>query len=183
MSIHPRRWSLLLASALAISLVPMVSATANEPSSGVLAEFNGGVIDLAVDWEDAVACHVDGDGAVCFESEATMDAWLVETGRLEAELDDGALASNCASYLRLYDGTSYGGATLNLSIRSQWLNLSSYGFDQKTSSFKIGPCRALFADLTNGGGARYPSYLTEAYDQSSSMISGWDNDVSSVYIY
>lgn len=184
MSIRSNRSTLLLVALVAIAILPAGSASAGQPPTGATAEFSGTIINLAEDWEGATACHVDHDGAVCFESEAAMDAWLTDTERLEPETGGGsARVSNCSSYLRLYDGTGYGGATLSLLVRSQWLNLSSYGFDQKTSSYKIGPCKALFSDLTGGGGARYPSYLTEAYDQSWSMISGWNNDVSSVYIY
>ncbi len=71
---------------------------------------------------------------------------------------------------------------LYLRDRFQWINLSPFGWNQRTSSYKVGPCASYFADYANGGGAWYPTYLTEAYDRAPSMISGWDNDVSSVYI-
>ena len=45
-----------------------------------------------------------------------------------------------------------------------------------------GACSAYFADYEWGGGGWYPTYLTQAWDQNASMISGWNNDVSSVYI-
>jgi hypothetical protein len=109
---------------------------------------------------------------------AIVDATRKPSGETPA----ASASSTCSGYLRLYDGTSYGTPVLYLRDRYQWLNLSSYGFNQKVSSFKVGPCAADFADYANGGGGWYPWYLTEAYDQSSSMISGWNNDVSSVYI-
>lgn len=102
-----------------------------------------------------------------------------------ALLDSGGVllaSSDCSGYLRLYDGTGYTGAVLYLRGRFQWHNLADYGFDQRTSSYRIGPCSAYFADYADGGGSWYPTSLTEAYDSASSMTSGWDNDVSSVYI-
>ncbi len=91
-------------------------------------------------------------------------------------------SSTCSSFLRLYDLTAYRSPVLYLRDRYQWLNLSSYGFNNRTSSYKVGACNSVFADYSNGGGALYPTNLTQAYDQASSMNSGWNNDVSSVYI-
>lgn len=166
-----------MAGILALTLLAAPAAYAE--TTGVLAEYHGRLIDLSVDWEGAEACHVGEGFAKCFDSERQMDHWLSRNA-----VDAGSVAarSSCSSYLRLYDGTSYTGASLNLTTRNVWLNLSSYGFNQRTSSYKIGPCSATFADYANGGGAQYPWYLTEAYDQASSMIPGWNNDVSSVKI-
>ena len=47
---------------------------------------------------------------------------------------------------------------------------------------QIGACAAWFADWANGGGEWYPTSATGAYDRAPTMLSGWDNDVSSVYI-
>lgn len=113
-----------------------------------------------------------------------MIGWLAEN--TDSAVGGGApmaVSYTCSSYMRLYDGTGYTGSTLYLSTRRQWLNLSSYGFNQKTSSYKIGACKSIFADYNNGGGGWYPTYLTEAYDKATSMRSGWNNDVSSVYMY
>ncbi|MEN8040692.1 MAG: hypothetical protein ABFR95_04225 [Actinomycetota bacterium] len=159
----------------------MPIASAGE-TNGVLAEFEGTMIDLAEDWGEATACHIGDDVAMCFRSEADMDSWL-ESNSEARTLGPIVIASSCLSTLRLYDGTGWTGSSLSLSTGSQWLNLSNYGFDQKTSSYKIGACAAQFADLSGGGGGWYLSSLTTAYSQYPSMQSGWDNDVSSVYIY
>lgn len=87
----------------------------------------------------------------------------------------------CSSSLRLYDGTGYGGAVLNLSSRSTWLNLSTWGFDNRTSSYRIGACSSNLADYTGGGGSWYPGSAS-AGAQSSSMQTGWNNRISSVFI-
>ncbi len=164
------------------------TASANAPSENGIATFDGQILDLSQDWGSAEACFVwEQQGIVeCFASEAAMDAWIAGIDDATPAVASGGItpaAVTCSGYLRLYDGTSYTGQVLYLRDRAQWINLSTYGFNQKTSSFKVGPCSSIFADYNNGGGDRYPTYLTQAYDQASSMLTGWNNDVTSVYIY
>lgn len=161
-----------------------------------IASFRGTLIPMDEVWVVAEACLVWPEKLPrpeCFDSEQDMGRRIRELER-ETGVSDGlamqrsqqagavASASQCSDWLRLYDGASYSGQTLYVRIRLQWLNLSSYGFNQKTSSYKIGPCSAYFADWSNGGGDWYPTSLTQAFDQAASMVSGWDNDVSSIYI-
>jgi hypothetical protein len=87
----------------------------------------------------------------------------------------------CSSSLRLYRSTSYGGAVLQLTTRNTYINLSGYGFDNDTSSYKVGACSAGFYDGSGGGAPTYPG-STGANASATSMVSGWDNRVSSVYI-
>ena len=68
-----------------------------------------------------------------------------------------------------------------LSTRSLWLNLSAYGFDNLTSSYRVGACSVYMAENSSGGGSWYPGN-TSAGAQASAMLSGWNNRVSSVYI-
>lgn len=156
---------------------------------GNTAVFGSEAIDISEDWGNATACLVwpdQLDVPECFATEAEL---AQRVAAIEAEQAAGfqhdtlaASGANCSGYLKLYDGTSYTGSALWLRGRVQWFNLASFNFDQKTSSFKIGPCSAYFADLASGGGSWYPTSDTEAYDVASTMLSGWDNDVSSVYI-
>jgi hypothetical protein len=173
-----------------VALLPATGAFgAQSEGTGATVMFEGVEIDLADGWGEATACLIWEEIGVseCFRTEAEMDARITE---LEATVTASeafgggmvAASSVCAGYLRLYDGTSYSGAVLYLRDRFQWLNLSNWGFDQRTSSFKVGPCSSYFADWSNGGGDWYPTGDTQAFDQSPSMISGWNNDVSSVYI-
>ena len=165
------------------------SAAGSAGTGGNTAVFGGEAIDISEDWGDATACLVwpdQLDVPECFANEAELAQRV--TG-IEAEqatgLKHGASAANsanCSGYLKLYDGTSYTGSALWLRGRLQWFNLASFNFDQKTSSFKVGPCSAYFADLASGGGSWYPTSDTEAHDVASTMLSGWDNDVSSLYI-
>ncbi len=181
---------LTIAMMATIAVLPAASAQAAKGAgTGESAIFEGVEIDLTDGWGEATACLIWEEIGVseCFRTEAQMDARIadLEAALAAPGLSGGgmvAASSVCAGYLRLYDGTSYSGAVLYLRDRFQWLNLSNWGFDQRTSSFKIGPCSSYFADWSNGGGDWYPTSHTQAFDQSPSMISGWNNDVSSVYI-
>lgn len=143
-----------------VGLVPVraeVDKAVSNPA-GVTATFEGRRISLEEGWGEASACLIWNEIGVseCFRTETQMDARIAE---LEASLQSADLEDNgiqtagatCSGYLRLYDGTSYGSPVLYLRDRFQWLNLSGYGFDQKTSSYKVGPCYAYFADYANGG--------------------------------
>lgn len=196
-----RRAGVFLAVSILLGVATVASAaTASEEAQadGVPAVFDGAVIDLSEGWRGAEACLYWPellDTAECFHTEEQMDTRIAELDRqVEPSQRDGATASlrpnssaalasaNCSGYLRLYGGVNYGSPVLYLRSRWTWLNLSAFGFNNQTSSYKVGPCSAYFADLSNGGGDWYPTYVTEAYNQSSNMISGWNNDVSSVYL-
>ncbi|MBK5224485.1 MAG: hypothetical protein JJE52_16740 [Acidimicrobiia bacterium] len=86
----------------------------------------------------------------------------------------------CSGTVRLYRLTNYGGAVLQLNTRNQLLSLASYGFDDDTSSYRVGPCGARFFDTATGGGV-YPG-ATSAGSSSSTMASGWNNRISSILI-
>ena len=144
---------------------------------GVLAWFDGQWIDLSEGWGGAEACSTDGVTATCYRSEAEMDR------AARASMASMAIVplASCASSLRLYRSTSYGGAVLQLTTRGVYLNLSAYGFDNDTSSYKVGACASYFYDGANGGSPLYPGG-TGANASATSMLTGWDNRVSSVYI-
>ena len=90
--------------------------------------------------------------------------------------------ANCASDLRLYDGISYGGSGPGTRhTAGHVINLAGLGFDNATTSYKIGACSAVFWDGV-GAGAVYPGN-TSASAQSPNMVTGWNNRISSVYIY
>lgn len=61
-----------------------------------------------------------------------------------------------------------------------YIGLSGYGFDNVTSSYQVGGCAATFYD-TAGGTGTYPG-STGAGASASSMVSGWDNRISSIRI-
>ena len=147
---------------------------------------------LAGGREVAAACIELGDLTECFDSEADLlaahpDLLAGESGR-GGDGDAGggaanrAAASSCSSSVRLYNTSSFGGAVLFLTTRGTIHNLADYGFDNSTSSYRVGGCPAVFFSLANFGGAAYPGF-TGVWAQYASMIAGWNNVVSSVYIY
>lgn len=198
---RPWHWRLgpMLAVALATTLgVPPVQAAARNDmglseDAETPAVYGDRHIDLSKDWEGAGACLVWSeaiDTPECFDTEEQMDHRIAELEEMTADTHGTAVEgdtpaprdTSCSGDLRLYDGTSHTGAALHLRDRYRWFDLASFNFDQRTSSFEIGPCSAYFADYSAGGGAWYPTSQTEAYDVAPTMASGWDNDVSSIYI-
>ncbi len=176
---------LAVAVVAALVVVAPVGASTGErddPASGVEADFQGDSIDLSEDWGDAMACLIWDEAGVeeCFRTEAEMDKRIAE---LERKMGVGsAKASQCSGSMRLYDGVGYSGQVLYIRNRLSWINLSPYGFSNKASSFKIGPCSSYLADYTWGDGSWYSTSATQAWDVASVMASGWSNRVSSIYI-
>jgi hypothetical protein len=176
----------MMAVLLVLEGVVVPPASAIERIKGETAVFEGREINLADDWGEATACLIWNDAGVveCFRTEEVLDARVaqIEQGLgLDVGSESGR-SSWCSGYIRLYDGTNYTGSLLYLRDRVQWLNLSGYGFSDRTSSFTISACAAYFADDDWGGGSWYPTSGTEAWDVAPFMASGWNNRVSSVYI-
>jgi hypothetical protein len=173
---------LLAASAvIAVTVFPVAHATAADVPSGsspgaVIASFAGGRIDLTKGWGDATACWSDGASTACFRTEAEMD----RTMNASLTISVVPLAS-CSSSLRLYRSTAFASGVLSLTTQNTYINLSAYGFDNDTSSYRVGACAAAFYDGANGGAPVYPG-ATGAGASASSMVAGWDNRISSVYI-
>ncbi len=169
--------SLILATSLIIA-TPGVHADQPTGEARVTrAWFEDHWIDLTVSWDQATACDVQPDSTICYRTETAMDTAL-DAARSATSF---VTLTSCSTSLRLYDGTSYTGAVLNLSTRATVLNLSLYGFDNLTSSYKVGGCDSDFYSAANLGGSLYAG-STSAGSQASSMLSGWNNVVSSVYI-
>lgn len=171
-------------------LVAALAAVTATPAGGTadrdgMALFEGRVIDLREGWGEAEACLVTDTNelARCFRSEQELlSAIRTAEASTQSGLQEVAAASACSSSLRLYDGTNYTGTVLYPSTRTTWINLSSYGFSDKTSSFKVGACSVYLADLSNGGGDWYSTSATTAGKVAATMLSGWNNRISSVYI-
>ncbi len=202
----PRALTRIVAAATAlILLVPAAQAIESRQASsstepvrgssgeGALALLDGEVIDLSEGWGGATTCVVVPDRleyVECFRSDSARDQRLADLGLTDrfAEVDQlpegaGFAAAVCSSYLKLYDRYYYGGASLWISSRGFWHNLSVYGFNQRTSSYRVGACSSIMADYSNGGGAWIPTSLTQAWDVDAVISGSWNNDVSSVYIY
>ena len=144
-------------------------------STGVLATFEGHTIDLSKGWGDARACTVEASGVTCYRSELSMNQAESLTSSGEA-----AVASlTCSPALRLYDGASFTGTVLFITTRGALVTLASLGFDNVTSSYRIGGCAAnLYSGVLTG---LYPGN-TAANAQSATMLAGWSNVLSSVLV-
>lgn len=171
------KWLLGILILITSLIIPMSGAHADrsaDETSPSVAWFEDHWIDLAVSWEQATACDVRPDLTICYHTEDAMNA----------ELDAARTATMltaCSTSLRLYDGASYTGAVLNLSTRTTVVNLSLYGFDNLTSSYKVGACDTDFYSAANLGGSLYAGNTSAGF-QAPSMLSGWNNTVSSVFI-
>jgi hypothetical protein len=146
-----------------------------------LASFSGHTIDLSQGWGNARACLVDeAVGLIqCFSDEADLRA-------AEAQLPDSSAttlspAASCTAPLRLYADGSYGGRELDFYDRGYWQNLSTWSFDNQTSSYQVGFCAVDLADGANGGGSWYPGNTNAGHGEPS-MQSGWSDRISSIYI-
>lgn len=170
--------SLILATSLIIATPGVYADRSTAERTETSAWFEDHWIDLTVSWEQATACDVQPDLTICYRTEAAMN---IELAAARTATPFTTLAA-CSTSLRLYDGTTYTGTVLNLSTRATVLNLSVYGFDNLTSSYKVGGCDSDFYSAVNLGGSLYPG-STGAGSQAPSMLSGWNNVVSSVYIY
>lgn len=182
MKLHAR---LLLAATLLVGAVAVPDASpavADQPGPGDMvtpAWLEDHWIDMASGWEDAVACSVEPTGNTCYRTMAAFNAAVAPT---PVKGLVALAASYCGSQVRLFDGTSYTGTAISLNIRGANINLSAYSFDNVTSSYKIGACDSEFFMGANGSGSLYPGN-TDAGAQASSMVTGWSNQVSSVYIF
>ncbi len=179
-----------LVGALSVDAADSGRASVAATTDRSVATFEGREIDLSKDWGEAAACWVDEVGkATCFRTEAMMDRALVAAGKdlaatnspTEVDKREGARAAGCSSSLRLYRNNYYGGGVVYLSQRGYWINLSWYGFDNVVSSYRVGGCSSTFRSGSNGSGNTYWGG-TWAWASKSSM-SGWNNVLSSVYIY
>jgi hypothetical protein len=186
---------LLIASATPLLVVEgsVVEAAQNwkdVPGNPSAAIFEQGELDLGESWGDATACIEFDDRTECFRTEDELVAAYPEYGSTggagestsaAAPIGDFTTTSVCSTSLRLYRLTGFTGGTLVLTTRAVVLNLSTYGFDNDTSSYRVGACASTFWAGASGSGSVYPG-PTGANASASSMLSGWNNVVSSVYI-
>jgi hypothetical protein len=182
---------LLVSSASPSSVVNAGQAARAMPGNPSEAVFEQRELELGESWGDANACIELGDHTECFRTEQQLLAahpHYGATGSTAKSTETVAAATGavtpsatCLSPLRLYRLTGFKGGTLVLTTRGVVLNLSTYGFDNDTSSFRVGACASTFWSGAFGSGSVYPG-PTGACTSASSMSSGWNNVLSSVYI-
>lgn len=168
--------------ALMAGLDRVTASTANMVTPAV---YKGRVIDLAHGWNGAKACAVIKTGDVrCYSSEAEQWRELAKLRSPQpptATLDTDVYCLNRTDlYLILYENTNYGGASLSLNIADVWHNLSSYSFDDITSSWRNNTyCTATAATGTSGAGSQLS---LAARSQNADVGTTWNDVISSAYI-
>lgn len=171
-----------------ISLTGSISAKA-APKEGKLVKFEGKLINLAESWGEAQACAVwdQADASQCFRTIAELDQHVSAVTRAQQKLigtSDIRTMAACSTPLQLYEDSGFGGRVLRFYDRGIWQNLTNYGFNDETSSYRTGACSANLAENTNGGGFYYPG-STSANVSSSCMCAGstgWNDRVSSIRV-
>lgn len=174
----------LPAAILSLALFPAFGHAASPPppTPPSIATFEGHQIDLSKGWGDAHACLVARSAGIveCFSDQASLQARESLLQTQFASSPDVA-AATCSTPLRLYADSSYGGRELDFYDRGYWQNLSTWSFDNQLSSYKVGACGVYLADGSNGGGSWYPGNTSPGHNEPS-MLSGWNDRVSSIYI-
>jgi len=167
--------------ALAVVLTPVVAFAGGGPT-GPIATFNGTQIDLSKGWGAAQACLVANGGVECFADRAGLLAREQQLSTSQSSKTATAVATtSCSTPLRLYADASYSGRELDFYDEGYWQNLSTWSFDDQTSSFKVGACAVDLADGTNGSGSWYPSGTSAGHNEAT-MVSGWNDRISSIFI-
>lgn len=156
---------------------PQVAPGPNTPAS--LASFEGKKIDLSKDWGAAKSCVVwRAQGVVsCFRSSQERDA---AARVLEARATGRVAAASCSTPLDLYQDSDRKGRDLKFYDRGYWQNLSSYSFDNLTSSYWTGACSAHLAENSGGGGYWYPGNTGPNHIENVSIA--WNDRISSIFI-
>lgn len=170
-------------SAIAVILGVIVAApvASGADTLGVLAFYNGGIINMSQGWGSAQVCDVTDAGTYCFANQSEFQIW---TSSHPLASGAGSLSpmTNCSSNLDLYANISYGGSELMLNSQGNWINLSSYGFSDIVSSFKVGTCSISMNDAANGSGNFYPG-PTSPGSLVSWIGTAWNDRIQSVFIY
>jgi hypothetical protein len=152
---------------------------------GAIASYNGGTINLSQGWGTAAVCAVTAAGTSCFSSQSDYQTWLSSRVQAASPALDAAgpdVSINCATGFDLYQNIDYGGGELVIFDQAAWINLSTYGFSDELSSYKVGACSVAMTDAPNGGGDVYPGATSPGSDVSW-IGAAWNDRVQSVYVF
>lgn len=177
---------IVTSSFLALSLIATYGCDASVDSEDVVANLEGEELRLADGWNDAKACVVWQGATECFRDNADAEAMIQEIEEQNAPTDLAA-PSTGPSYacsrtcLHLYEHNGFDGRHLTFCDRGYWQNLGNYNFNDKLSSYKTGVHGVHLSYHSNGQGNWYPGD-TSACVSNSQMKSGWNDEVSAIYI-
>lgn len=177
---------------LIVSIVAVQGCDPETESSPktIVANFEGEKLRLAEGWKDANSCVVWQGATECFRNDADADALIreIEAGTTPNTVTPPSAgpefrcSHNC---LHLYQHNDFNrnrqGRHLTFCDRGYWQNLGDYSFNDELSSYKTGDYGVHLSYHANGAGHWYPGD-TSACTSSSQMRSGWDNEVSAIFI-
>ena len=159
-------------------------ATENAPK---LAAFEGQTIDISKHRGKARACLVLEEGSVeCFRTEEEATARMAELDETRETTDTAGLASDptqdllCSSFVCLYQHSNYTGDFLCLRERRVEHNLSTWGFDNRMTSYKVGACNVTFWSGASNEGSKF---VASAGTSNPNVGSTWNDRVSSIWIW
>lgn len=134
----------VLSAVTAALALPMLAA-AETPPIDLPDHATFGALDIP-----AAAAH--GLGLACNEVASEITCYLTQDEADAALAGDVVIAAGCTPGMQLYNGTSFTGASLTITTQSTWFNLSGFGFDNITSSWKAGCVAGRLASGAGGGG-------------------------------
>jgi hypothetical protein len=88
--------------------------------------------------------------------------------------------TSCYSDLQLFSGPSFTGSEVDIWDVGIWVNLSNFGFANRTVSFSNGGCQSYLAKGPNGSVAWYPN--SGPWVAVANMGLYWNDTIESVYI-
>lgn len=173
-------------SILALGLAAAYGCDPGEESGDIIANLEGEELRLADGWKDATACVVWQGTTECFRNDADAEQLIREIEKQDAPADlavplaepEYACSRQC---LHLYQNNGFDGRHLMFCDRGYWQNLGAYDFNDNLSSYKTGVHGVHLSYHANGKGNWYPGD-TSACVESSQMKSGWNDEVSAIYI-
>ena len=139
---------------------PAPDATVGDPASAI---YGSETLDLADDWGTASACIELGDVTECFDTEADLLAAHAEARGVARSIGvtEGrrrqlghvlVVAAACTT------ATRTAAAILYLNTRGVTHNLADFGFDNVTSSYRVGGCSASLFSSPTWAARVYPGY-------------------------
>ena len=139
----------LVGAMIAAALVPALATSTPTPTIDVPSSAQYGTLEIPMNLAVAMGlnCNLTDTGLTCYQTEAEALDALVTTADLTA-------AASCTPAMSLYDGTSFTGASVNITVQSVWLNLSGLAFSNRTSSWRTGCAGGYLADGAGGAGTR-----------------------------
>lgn len=132
----------------------------------------------------AACAVIDPDTIRCFDTEAEMEAATNTAPGGNGPAGGVDVDAYCVGrsdlWIYLYEGLNMTGRVVKFRDAAMWHNLSTWGFDNITTSWRNTTyCTGHLAEYSNGGGY---SITLPARSQSSQVSSSWNDRGSSVYI-